>query len=186
MKNLLLILILCLLSIQSSFAGDILLLNNQMLYEGKVKRIANCEVVFKMDGKKYRIPAEEIHTIKFYDERDRVYTDYLALNDSALNICYEGKHDAYYYHKKNGRHILLGFLFGPFAIAGTALATPSPQKAKGDIDNSKNKELFSDPEYLKCYQKKAKGQLIGKEVVGFAISIFVLSILSINGLVSVP
>jgi hypothetical protein len=37
----------------ASFAGDILTLNNEMVFEGKVTKIKDCAVVFKADGQKY-------------------------------------------------------------------------------------------------------------------------------------
>jgi hypothetical protein len=41
---------------------------------------------------------------------------------------------------------------------------------------SRNKEQFSDPEYLSCYTKKAKGQLIGIEALGWgAWILFILA-----------
>ncbi|MDO9615987.1 MAG: hypothetical protein Q7J86_15880 [Bacteroidota bacterium] len=45
------------------FAGDILTLNNEMTFEGKVSSIKNCAVVFKSEGNKYIVPATEIHSI---------------------------------------------------------------------------------------------------------------------------
>ncbi len=36
----------------SSIAGDILTLNNSMVFEGKISKIKDCMVIFKTDGKK--------------------------------------------------------------------------------------------------------------------------------------
>lgn len=92
--------------------------------------------------------------------------------------CLDGKLDAGLYHGKTTGHFILGVLFGPFAILGTlAIANPTPEKSKTTMKKSKNKELFSDPEYLKCYKKEAKGNLIVAEGLGWgAWVVFVLLI----------
>ena len=52
-------------------------------------------------------------------------------------------------------------------MLGTALANPTPDKGKRTYEMSKNKKHFDDLEYLSCYKKKAKGQLIGMEAIGW-------------------
>jgi hypothetical protein len=42
---------------------------------------------------------------------------------------------------------------------------------------SKNKDQFSDPAYLSCYKKKAKGQLIGMEGLGWAAWVLLLLVI---------
>ena len=155
----------------SSFAGDILTLNNEKQFEGKVKRIKDCSVIFKADGKKYEIPASEIFSLQFENTKNKVYTSYLKMLDQDPNLCMQGRLDAKNYHGKKGGHVVLGFLFGPFAMLGTALANPTPDKGKQTYMMSKNKEHFSDLEYLSCYKKKAKGQLIGMEAIGWGVAI---------------
>ena len=44
---------------------------------------------------------------------------------------------------------------------------------------SNNKDQFNDLEYLSCYKKKAKGQLIGAEALGWGA--WILSVLVISG-----
>jgi hypothetical protein len=83
--------------------------------------------------------------------------------------CTAGTLDAEAYHGRKGGAIALGALFGPFALVGTALvANPTPDKGARTYMMSKNKELFNDPEYLSCYKKKAKGQLVGQTGLGWA------------------
>lgn len=160
-----------------SFAGDILTLNNEMVFEGKVKKIKDCAVVFKADGIKYVVPASEIFSIQFEDTENKIYTDYMKMADDDPNKCLNGTLDAENYHGKKGGHFALGVLFGPFAMIGTALADPTPYKGAQTLMMSKNKDQFSDPEYLSCYRKKAKGQLIGMEGLGWAAWILLLLVL---------
>ena len=82
------------------------------------------------------------------------------------------------YSKKVG-HFFLGVLFGPFAMIGTALANPTPEKGKLTYMLSKNKDQFSDPQYLSCYKKKAKGQLIGMEASGWGAWIVLVLVSSL-------
>ncbi len=161
----------------ASFAGDILTLNNEMVFEGKVTKIKDCAVVFKADGHKYIVPASEIFSLQFENTEDKVYTDYMQMSDGDTNKCLNGRLDAAMYHGKKGEHFVLGVLFGPFAMIGTALANPTPEKGEQTNMMSKNKDQFSDPEYLSCYMKKAKGQLIGIEALGLAAGILVLLVL---------
>lgn len=39
------------LFVVGAFAGDILTLNNEMVFDGKVTKIKDCGVLFKADGK---------------------------------------------------------------------------------------------------------------------------------------
>lgn len=161
----------------TSFAGDILTLNNAMVFEGKVTRIKDCAVVFKAEGTKYIVPASEIFSLQFEDTADKVYTKYLEMADDNPNKCLNGRLDAENFHGKKGGHFVLGFLFGPFAMIGTALANPTPERGKYTYMRSKNKEQFNDPEFLSCYRKKAKGQLIGSEAMGWASWLLLLLVL---------
>ncbi len=159
-----------------SFAGDILTLNNNMTFEGKVSKIKKCLVAFKAEGKKYIIPASEIFSIQFEKSENKVYKKYTKMNDLDSSKCLNGRHDAQSYHGKKGGHFALGALFGPLAMLGTAISNPTPEKGKNTYMISKNREQFNDPEYLKCYRKKAKGQLIGMEALGWgAWILFVLA-----------
>jgi hypothetical protein len=158
-------------------AADILTLTNEMVFEGKVTKIKECVVVFKSKGSKYIIPATEIHSIEFESPSDKVLIEYLKLPDNNPNKCMNGRLDAENFHGKKGGHFALGVLFGPFAMIGTALANPTPEKGKQTYMLSQNKDQFNDPEYLSCYRKKAKGQLIGMEGLGWASWILLLLIL---------
>jgi hypothetical protein len=176
MKNIMLVFgLMCL--VQSVTAGDHIRLRNGNLYDGKVKKVKKCRVVFEMNNDTYEIPAHEIQYVQFADVNDRVYTRYQkkVVDDNA---CFKGQTDAVAYHGKGLGHAVLGFLFGPFAVIGTAVTQTTPDRGKSTYLMSQNKELFDDPVYINCYKKKAKGKLIGAELGGLALAILIAVIAS--------
>jgi len=155
------------------FANDVVTLNNQMKFEGKILKIKECMLKFKAsDGNKYWIPADDIESVYFRDPSDAVLIDYL-LDDSDPDKCLLGRTDAEMYHGKKGAHVLYGFLFGPFSMLVSAASTPSPHK-DDTLMLSDNNEHFDDPAYLTCYRKKATGQNIAMEAIGWAGWILIL------------
>lgn len=158
-----------------TFSHDVLVLTNEKVFAGKVVRIRNCRVVFKIDRQRFVIPAEDIQMIQFENPSDPVYTSYTGQVRQDENKCLNGRSDAENYHGKKVGHFFLGALFGPFAILGTALAKPTPYKGKDTLLYSKNQEDFADPIYLTCYRKKAKGQLILMEAIGWGVWLLVSS-----------
>ncbi len=173
MKKIVLVLATTLFAISSS-AKDIVTLNNQMMFDGKVIRIKECEVVFKAAGQKYTIPAADIFSIEFEDANNKVYLNYLEMLESNPDLCLKGQFDAENYHGKEAGHFFLGLLFGPFAMIGTAVSNPTPDRGTKTYMMSKNQQNFSDPAFLRCYKKKAKGKLIGMEAAGWATWILLL------------
>lgn len=161
---------------QPTFAGDVLTTNDNKVFEGKVTKIKDCSIVFKAEGKKYEIPAKDIHTIRFEHASDKVYTEYLKLSDSDADKCLQGSLDAEFLHGKKWEHVALGVLFGPFALVGTALSEPSPKTGTNTYAESANKDIFDDPEYLSCYRKTARKRLAGKSALGWAASAAILSL----------
>lgn len=175
MKNFLLSVFIVLFS-GISFAGDILTLTNQMTFEGKVIKIKPCEVVFKAAGEKFTIPSEDIFSIQFESVTDKAYVDYMQYAERIPEACMKGADDAAMYHGKGLSHFALGFLFGPFAMIGTAIARPDPITGTRTFRKSQNHELFSDPDYLKCYRRKAKAGNLAMEGIGWGTWIFVVLI----------
>jgi hypothetical protein len=149
----------------SMMAGDILTLKNGMRFEGKVKQIKEHSLVFKTDIGSFIIPSGDIEMVEFEKPSKRFMKRY---NSMSPENCQAGKMDASLHHGKGGGHFVLGFLFGPFAMIGTALANPTPMKGKRTMAMSENSDLFDDPHYLKCYKRKAKGNLILWELGGWA------------------
>jgi len=162
-------------SIQSSLADDVLTLANGMSFQGEVKRIKDCYIVFKANREKYVIPSDSIYSIAFHEpDNNKVYQDYV--NNAATNKCLTGQLDAEQFHGKKAAHFFYGLLFGPVALLVTALSEPTPYSGKNTALLSSNKELFTDYEYLECYKKKARGKLLTMEAIGWG-SIILLSIL---------
>jgi hypothetical protein len=171
MKNLLLATIAVLITC-CTYAGDILTLNNQMCFEGKVVKIKHCEVIFKASGSKFFIPAADIFSIQFESEADKVYTDYLKLINNDPDLCAKGTSDAKLYHGNGFINFAFGFLFGPFAIIATAISKPDPGLGARTYRLSENRDQFYDPAYLKCYRKEVRSNNIVKE--GFGWGTFIL------------
>lgn len=80
-----------------------------------------------------------------------------------------GASDARLYHKKTGQHIVLGILFGGFAIVGVALSRPTPERGKLTSLLSKNRKYFNDPIYRKAYRKAARGKNVINTTIGWGI-----------------
>ncbi len=175
MKNILLAIFAVMFSC-ISFAGDVLTLTNQMTFEGKVVKIKQCEVIFKAGGDRFSIPSDDIYSIKFESVTDKSYVDYVKMIETDPDLCYKGYNDADMYHGKGSLHFALGFLFGPFAMIGTAIARPEPVSGIRTYRLSENKDVFYDPSYLKCYRKKAKSNNLVMEGIGWGVWVFIVLI----------
>ena len=160
-----------------SFAADVIRLNNQKLFDGKILKINDADVVFKMEGKKYVIPTSAIYSIDLENGTHLLYSANLNTADEDSVNCLCGEMDAKKLHGKKRIHVALGILFGPYAMIGTALVSPNPYTGEQTASLSENKELFSDPTYLNCYKKKARRQLIGMEGIDFGIDIILAALL---------
>lgn len=174
MKKVFLVIVAAFLS-ASAFSADVLVLNNEQVFEGKVVRVKSCEVVFKVDNEKYQIPAEDIAYLQFENVKSRILKNYNKMQDP--NKCLLGRLDAANHHGKTGLNVALGVLFGPFAVIGAALTNPGPEKGKDTMAMSKNSELFDDPMYLSCYKKKAKGKNVGNAAMGWGAWVLLLLLL---------
>ncbi|MCK4346655.1 MAG: hypothetical protein KAX05_15330 [Bacteroidales bacterium] len=153
------------------FAGDVVTLTNNKSFYGKVKKIENTTVKFKADGKTYFIPADDIYSIVFENENDKVLQAYLLLDDREK--CFKGGQDASLFHGKAVGHFVLGAIFGPFAVVGAAIANPTPDRGSKTFMMSKNRDLFDDPAYLECYIRKAKGKNVIHTAIGWATWVIV-------------
>ncbi|MGV8091350.1 MAG: hypothetical protein AB2L24_05725 [Mangrovibacterium sp.] len=157
MKKLLL-LFTVILFVNVTMGNDVLTLLNKadgtasMRFSGEIKKIKNCEVVFKSEGKKYIIPSSEIYSLEFEKEDNNILRQFYQTHGS--DNCLKGVSDAELYHKSGGA-FALGILFGPFAIIGTAVTNPSPMRGQNAY-MSQNKELFNDSSYLSCYSRSAR------------------------------
>lgn len=171
MKKLILSL-LTVVTVISAQAFDKLTLTNGMQFQGDVVKVKACSVMFKTEAGKVEVPAKDIYSVEFENPNDEQFIEYIAILNSAdsADKCMNGQMDAQRYHGKKGMHFVLGFLFGPLAVIGTAIgANPTPYNAKNQValSQSPNKDQFTDPEYLMCYKKEAKKRLIVVECAGF-------------------
>lgn len=71
----------------------------------------------------------------------------------------------------------MGVLFGPFAVIGAALGKPTPYTGKDTVLMSTNKDSFTNPDYLSCYSKKARGQNVTNALLGWAAWIIFIAVL---------
>jgi len=175
MKKLNLLLI-CMIMSVFSYANDTLVLTNQMTYVGRVKKVKDCTVRFEAFGTTFDIPASDIYSVRFEDVNNKIYTNYIKqLNDNP-NSCLMGHVDAENFHGKKFAHFSLGFLFGPFAMIGTAFTNPTPQKGRETMLMSSNKNLFNDPQYLLCYKRRAKTLMVAYDLIGWSSWLLILGI----------
>lgn len=81
-------------------AKDVVVLLNEMKFEGEILKIRNCEVVFKAsDGNKYHIPANDIYLVEFENpSQSKAYADYLELSEVGAELCLVGRSDAENFH----------------------------------------------------------------------------------------
>lgn len=158
-----------------AFATDIIRLNNQKLFDGKILKINDADVVFKMEGKKYVIPTSAIYSIDLEKGTHLLYSANLNTVVEHSTNCRCGEMDAKNLHGKKPQHIVLGMFLGPLAMIGTAMTSPNPYDGERTASLSENKELFSDKAYLGCYEKKARRQLIGMEAIGTGVMFAMLT-----------
>jgi hypothetical protein len=169
-----LITILCLtLFLLKVYGGDFITLNNDKVYEGKVTKIKDCMVHFKINNERFVIPATDINCIEFQDKQDNVYVKYMNMNPEERNKCLQGRLDAESYHGRTFGNIMVGFLFGVFGVIGCAVSSPVPQKNKKALMLSKNQDIFNDMEYLKCYKKRARGKNVVNSCIGWGAWIII-------------
>lgn len=172
MQKSLFILLVCLIALPGLKATDFVVLKDGHGFSGEIRSIKNCTVKLQWNNDKLYIPLEEVEYIEFDDPTEKAALDFMAMPED--NNCILGMKDAEMYHGKYGGHVVLGFLFGPFAMVGTAIAQPFPYRGKHTMALSKNRELFDNPDYALCYKRKAKGRLIGAEAIGWGSFILLI------------
>ena len=88
--------------------------------------------------------------------KEALHDQYNKMTTRDADYCLLGEQDAELYHGKQGRFFTLGIFFGPFALLGSALTNPVPEKGAYTMEKSINKEHIHNPDYRKCYRGKAK------------------------------
>lgn len=85
----------------------------------------------------------------------------------------EGKLDANLHHNRGFGNFCLGFFFGPFGVLGTAIGKPrSPDYVK-----IPKKENLENTDYLKGYEKRARGKNVLHAVGGWAVVVLLSLVL---------
>ena len=108
----------------------------------------------------------DIQIVDFSEQNQKMFKQFTAYQMDPES-CAKGVTDADDLHRKGGLHLILGALFGPFAVVGAAIAGPTPASGSRTALVSSNKELFSDPEYLRCYKKKARNKNVLNAAIGW-------------------
>jgi hypothetical protein len=140
-------------------------------FEGIIKKINGCEVVFEAEGGKYLVPAYEIYSLTFADSTSPILIRYLKM--PLDDRCMKGTMDAQMYHSSSGS-FWLGMLFGPFAVIGAALGNPTLSDA---AYISPNRELFSDPVYLYCYSQAARKKNVQNAALGWGTWVLLVAVI---------
>jgi hypothetical protein len=176
MTKLILLIFSFLISINLCAEGNLIIENQKWLEDNDINSL-DCNSKINVEQKQYILTITDIVSLQLEEPYSSVENSFIksCIEDSIK--CINGSFDAKKYHGKKGQHILLGMFLGPYAMIGTALSNPTPERGEKTMSMSKNNELFNDPEYRKCYKKKAKRQLIGMEAIGTGISIISLGIL---------
>jgi hypothetical protein len=155
----------------SAFAAEPMVQKIKIIFEGKEIESEIIDLIIDSKEIINTIPASDTFVLSSENREVENFQ-----NDGDPDKCLNGRLDAENYHGKKTGHFVMGALFGPFAIIGTALANPTPEKGKETYMLSKNKDQFNDPVYLSCYRKKAKSQLIGAEALGWAAWILLIAV----------
>ncbi len=117
--------------------------------------------------------SEKIKSANF--EKNIVLKDTIKVD---TNKFYLGVKDANMFYRKNFIHGLIGFSFGLFGILLIALLSrPTPFKSSRTLQNSKNKDLFTDREYLQGYKKEARKKNLSAAIIGWIMWVILFLIL---------
>lgn len=157
--------------------GDIVTLKTNQSFKGEIVKVKKTSIVFKAEnGENYTIPANDLHSVSFGNNDEKSVRSYQKLAVLQENACMKGAADGKAFHGKGGLHVALGALFGPFAVIGAAVGSPQPMNGARTAEMSKNSDLFTDPQYLECYKKAARGKNVGMAAAGWGMWILLLLI----------
>lgn len=116
----------------------------------------------------YRIPkVKSIQTENRWSAHNTDTKINLASNKlSDVEICSRARSDAENFHGKKIGYLIGGIIFGPLAILNAAAIKHRPSQGELTRVMSENKDLFEDPTYKACYNRRAKWILVKKASVG--------------------
>ena len=136
-----------------SYAKDILTLTGKKKFNGEILKIKDCLITFKMNDNTYKIPATNIFSIQFENAENKIYRKHLKKSlSSPEDVCLNANiNDGS--NNKDEVAIIKGVFFGPFANINAELIKSYKLKNSAPDINTGEKEIFSDPDYLKFYLK---------------------------------
>ncbi len=142
--------------------GEETTLEDFRFFRGEIKKVKNCIVYFKVNGKVLQIPVAHVAGYIISDKNSKLNAIFKDME--AQNYCAEGTNDATKYHRSNGWY-WGGFLFGVFAVIPALVVEPSPRG---------NSPYYSDTSYIMCYGRKAKSMNIVSVLYGWLTWVVVL------------
>lgn len=163
-----------------SFTGhtrDKIYLTNGKTIRCQIVNVEWNKLDYQHRGKVNSLSSDEVSRIELDAANVAVIEKINATLDprNPLASCEMGKADANAYHNRGFGNFTLGFFFGPIGMLGTAIGAPrSPDYVKIPV-----KENLSDPAYLKCYRKRARGKNVLHATAGWA-AILLVSYLANN------
>ena len=146
-----------------------------------IQEIGLTEVKYKkyndLYGITYGMLKAEVRRIRYESGRIENFVDGKMVADKPLlspeEKCACGRLDAEKYHGMKVGAFVCGAYCGPIAILGTSLFRQAPYMGMRTAKFSEHKDLFDDPYYLRCYNKKAKADLMRIELQGLIAIIVV-------------
>lgn len=177
-----LFLCICFFAWTNCFSQDYLIKKNGDSLKVKIVEINLSEVKYKeysnLMGITYGVYKSEVKRIRYENGRVESFVpEDEAVVLSAGDKCNCGTMDAAKHHGMKGAAFACGAYCGPFAILGTAVTKQTPKTGARTLRNSEHKNLFTDPYYLKCYNKRAKHDLLNMELQGMIVVIVVPTVL---------
>lgn len=178
MKKLVLFLFCNFIGFSYGYSQDYLIKKNGDSLKVKIVEINLSEVKYKeysnLMGITYGVYKSEVKRIRYENGRVESFVpEDEAVALSAEDKCNCGTSDAAKHHGMKGAAFACGAYCGPFALLGTAATKQTPKSGARTQRDSEHKDLFKDPYYLKCYNKRAKHDLLNMEFQGMVVAIVV-------------
>lgn len=145
---------------------DLILTKKGEYIKADILSIGNKEISF-INCNSPELGVQQISSNKIKElKKDAWNEQFFILQNDRNNNCASGINDALLFHNKQAEHVIMGFFFSVFGVVGTLASNPSPEKGKDTYHLSENKTQFNNPDYKKCYKKKAKQQNIFNSIGG--------------------
>lgn len=164
--------------------NDVVVLKNGITIECSISSINNTIISYQ-ENEKSKLSTVSLEEVMFLqiDPKNKsllrqMRKDFKKIKRGLqVDSCHEGITDANTFHKRAGGNFALGFFFGVFGLIGTAVGNPKMPHYYPIADTSN----LSDPTYIQCFSRKAKGKNIGNAAIGWGVSIVLSAILiSVN------